>query len=183
MNIFNDILDFLKSLVQWWTIISPWEQGIRVRLGKNVTILDPGAHLKIPLIDVMFVQPIRLRVIPITDQVLMTKDSKVIILSGSLGYKIIDLLKLYQTLHDPTDTIEQQVMGIISERVFANDLAELSPEKLMTLVNDSISLQKYGLESNGFFLVSFACVRTYRIISGEMRQYVYSKMLLDPDSI
>jgi len=171
MDILTQIVNFVRTLFQWWAIVTPWEQGIRVRLGKYIDRLEPGIHLKFPIIDKVHIQPIRLRVISISDQCLMTADKKVIVLAGSIAYRIIDLLKLYETLHNPTEAIEQKVMGIISKCAFEVSLDELSPEILTKSVNQEIDLKEYGLENVGFFLTSFAAVRTYRVIGGELGKY------------
>ena len=171
MDIFYQLGNFFKTMFHWWVVITPWEQGLRIRLGKHVKTLDKGIHFKVPVIDKIYVQPTRLRVICIADQSLMTADKKVVILSGSLAYKVKDLEKLYETLHNPTAAIEQQVMGIISECVFETKLDDLSPKHLMELVNKEINLEKYGLESSDYFLTSFASVRTYRIIGGELGRW------------
>ncbi len=171
MNIVTQIINFIQTLFQWWAIITPWEQGIRVRLGKHVEKLDPGIHIKIPLIDKIHIQPIRLRIMSIKDQSLMTADKKIIILAGSIAYKIVDLLKLYESLHNPAEAIEQKIMGIISQYVFEITLDELSPETLALAVNENIDLSDYGLETDGFFITCFVSVKTYRIIGGELGRY------------
>jgi len=178
MDIITQIFNMFKATFQWWVIITPWEQGIRIRLGKHVLLLEPGIHVKFPIIDKIHIQPIRLRVICTSDQSIMTADQKVVILAGSLSYRIIDLLKLYETLHNPTETIEQQVLGIISSCVFKTNLADLSPEILVDAVNEQIDLTDYGLENAGFFLTCFASVRTYRLISGELGKYQDYESLL-----
>lgn len=171
MNVFNEFLSFVKSLFSWYVLIAPWEQGIRVRLGKHVRLLESGIHFKIPIFDIIFVQPIRTRIVPITDQSLITADKKVIVLAGSFAYKIDDLLKLYQTLHNPTNAIEQKVMGSVSAHVFKTNFDDLEPDKLAQTVKREIDLSEFGLISVDFFLTSFASVKTYRIITGDLRQY------------
>ena len=42
----NQILDLIREffrLFQWWVIIAPWEQAVRVRAGKHLTLLQPGS--------------------------------------------------------------------------------------------------------------------------------------------
>jgi len=126
MELFNGVLNFLKEIFHWWVVVQPWQQGFRVRLGKHTMLMEPGIHLRVPIIDQMYVQPIRLRVISIKDQCLMTSDKKIVALAGSLGYKINDVLKLYKTLHQPAETVEQLVMGVISKAVFEMNLNDIS---------------------------------------------------------
>jgi|TARA_Y100000310_G_C20570816_1_gene757918 hypothetical protein len=98
----------------------------------------------------------------------MTSDKKLVILSGSLSYKVVDLLKLYQTLHDPKGVIIQRVQGIVSKCVVATALEDLSPQGIMDVVNEELSLEQYGLCGSDFFLTGFAHVKALRVITGEL---------------
>lgn len=61
MNAFVEILRSFWRCFIWWVVIQPWEQGIRVRLGKKRVRLEPGIHFRIPYLDAVFKQSNRLR--------------------------------------------------------------------------------------------------------------------------
>jgi hypothetical protein len=50
----KQIIEALKGLLVWWVTVAPWERALRVRLGKRVTLLGPGVHLRIPVADRVF---------------------------------------------------------------------------------------------------------------------------------
>ena len=57
MEIFNKLYDLFEKLLKWLVMIMPLEQGIRVRFGNKVTILNSGIYLKIPFsFDEIFIQ-------------------------------------------------------------------------------------------------------------------------------
>jgi hypothetical protein len=168
VNFVQYLSEMLKSLFKWWVVVAPWQQGIRVRLGKYVTLLEPGIHVKLPIIDVVFMQAVRSRAQWITHQTLTTSDGKNVSLASGLQYEITNLLKLYETLHNPHDTIEQQVHGVIADYIFGRKLAELKPEALNQHVMDTLRLDVYGITAIDFKVTSFVVVRTLRLINGEV---------------
>ena len=44
-------------------IVMPWEQAIRARLGSRVKLIGSGFHWKLPFLDRVFTQNIRLHVV------------------------------------------------------------------------------------------------------------------------
>lgn len=174
---FREFLQTLSSLFTWVVIVAPWEQAIRVRAGKNVHLLRAGAHLRIPFIDRFYRQPIRMRRAIVPSQLVTTKDGKAIALSGSLGYEISDLLKLYQTMHDAQDTIQADAQSRVAEFISAHTMEECSPVNIETHVEKYLRLARYGLKVDEFKVVDIAVVKPYRLISGELRTWQHSMAL------
>ena len=50
---FHKLLDYVGQL---WpiTVIDPWQTGVKVRLGNQITTLDPGWHFVIPFVDMVY---------------------------------------------------------------------------------------------------------------------------------
>lgn len=167
----RELLTALKNIFTWWWTISPWEQGVRVRAGKHVKLLEAGLHLRIPVLDRFYVQSVRLRYICVPTQTVTTKDGKALTISGGLAYSIEDILKLYQTIHDPVDTIEMMCCGIIASTIEGKEAAEVSPKDVEKAVNEELNLEEYGLTNTLFKVTDWALVRTYRLIQGEPKSY------------
>jgi hypothetical protein len=171
MTFFEQIRQLISNLFQWWVIIAPWQQGVRVRFGKRTKLLQPGVHFKLPLFDVVYMQPIRLRAQYVGSQTMTTADGKAISLASAIQYEITDLLMLYRTLHDVHDTIEQQVQGVLGGYIYSQRLGDLKPCSAEKHLVDSLDLSQYGLKVHNFKLTNFAVVRTYRLISGEIGHF------------
>lgn len=166
MSIVQQFKALLKDLFQWWITIVPWEQGIRVRFGKHVKLLPTGIYLKLPMFDTVYVQAIRVRAQVIVGQTISSKDGKAISLASALQYEIIDLLKLYKTLHNAHDTIELLTQGIISSFINRHFINEIEPTDIEEHVLENIDLSMYGLKVHGFKITDFAVVKTFRLIGG-----------------
>src|SRR3954469_20788485 len=111
MNSIKDLLDYILNIFKIWVIVQPWEQALRVRCGKNIRLMNGGVYFRIPYFDSFYVQSIRLRVIDLTIQTVTTSDLHTVTLSGSIGYQIDDIRKLYTTLYHPELTLSTIVMN------------------------------------------------------------------------
>ncbi len=164
MNQIKDFFEYIFNSIKIWVIVQPWEQGIRVRGGKNTKKLNPGMHFKIPYYDSVYVQETRLRMIQICLQTLTTKDLKTITINSSLGYSITNIELLYNTLFHPEGTISNMAMSEISEFVFKNNLSDISPDEIQKSVLNKLNEKNYGLKFEYFRITNFAHVRTFRLI-------------------
>lgn len=162
INSFWSLLDRFLGLFTWWVTVTPWEQALRVRLGKRVTRLVPGIHLKIPVIDAIYKQSVRLRSACLPVQTITTSDGKTITLAAVLNYEIRDIELLYMTLHHAEDTLRNLATGAIAAYVRSRPLSECGPEDIV--VGVGLDLDRYGIETAGIQVIDYAVVRTYRLI-------------------
>lgn len=167
----RDILAAIQNLFTWVVLVSPWEQALRIRLGKHVRLLHAGVFLRIPFFDRVYRQSIRRRLHVIPAQNLTSLDGKTITLGASVGYTIVDLMKLYNTLHNATDTIESEVSSIVAEYISTHNFAECNPARIEEYTRPRINLQKYGLGEAEFYIINFVAAKAYRIIGGDVRCY------------
>ncbi len=155
----------------WFYILQPWEQALRIRLGKKIVKYEGGLHFKIPYIDTLFKQNTRLRLSVVPVQTITTLDHKTVTTSGALSYRVQDIEPLYMALHMAEDTISRQTQGIISKYIAWHEYCECSPEQVMIHVNATLDLEKYGLADVQYLLKDYAVVRTYRFITGNMETW------------
>jgi hypothetical protein len=162
------LIQKIGNLLTWIIVVAPWEQAIRVRLGKHVRLLHAGTHLRLPIIDRIYRQTIRPRTFAVRPQVLTTDDGITINLNGAIGLQIVDLCKMFNTLDDAFDTIEARTCSVVAEYITTHALSECRPALIEQHVMNVIDLQQYGLADFSFRLQNFAVVKTYRLISGDL---------------
>ncbi len=174
--------EFLLALRQFfrgfrcWIIVSPWEQALRVRRGKGVTVLGSGIHWKLPVIDSIYLQSVRLRLAPITKQTISTACGKTITVSGSFGYRIDDISLLYNSIHHAEDTIAAMVKSRVADYIARHRIAECDPDAVQREINGSLDFTQYGLGGSRFYLTEWAIVRTFRVI-GDQSEYAWGNRL------
>ena len=170
---FREIIETLKNIFKWWVTVSPWEQAVRVRLGKNVSLLNEGVHVRVPVIDRIYLQTTRERYCNITTQTLTTTDGKIVTVSGNLGYEIVDVLRLYETVHHPEEVMMGIIQRYITEYVINRTAKECNSRGLCEYINERVDFENYGLSYTAFVLTDFVITpRTYRLIQGEPRNWL-----------
>ena len=165
---FTSLLDFIQRFLDlfiWWTVVQPWEQGIRVRLGKSRKRLGPGFHWKIPYVDAIFKQPTRRLYTNFGPISVTTSDSQTLTLSGALGYIVRDLDTLYDRLQHAEDGIHAITAGAVTEFVANHPLADCTPEKIIEGARRLLRLRRFGLSVAHLCLTSYAKVRVIRLIT------------------
>ena len=167
MNWLQQIADWIARLKCWYTV-RPWEQAIRIRCGKWVTAISSGFHLRIPFLDEVFTQNVRMRVLNLPVQTVTTRDGVCVTLSGAVKWRISDVRLIYEKLHTPEDWIYNTVLAAVASAVYESQAAALTPSAVGEAAEISLGeTAEMGLEIEGVSLTDFAIVRTYRLISGE----------------
>lgn len=164
MNYIKDTIEYITKAVKIWVIISPWQNAVRVRFGKHMKTLTPGIYIKIPVIDDVYIQTVRLRIIAMPLQTLNTYDDKTATVKTAVGYTITDIKKLYNTLHEPETTVNNIVLGEIADFVTNMKAAEYSAKKLEAAVLSKLQKKDYGLTFEYVKILEFATVKTIRLI-------------------
>lgn len=166
MNWLFDTIARLVGSVVFWATVQPWEQAIRVRLGKHVRKLSPGLHLRIPIIDQVHTQTSAWRAALISTQTLSTKDGATVVTGGNVGYMIADIETLYRSLHHAEDTISQVASAALAEQIQSMLKADMTPELVAERASIAVRerLSKFGLAEIELRLTDFAFVRVHRLV-------------------
>ena len=99
------ILEWLSNIFnswKFWVVISPWDIGVRVRLGKTATPLLPGLHLRIPFVDDIILINTRLRVSTTPPTTIKGVDNTAHVISATVGFRIVDPLLTMLSFSNPT---------------------------------------------------------------------------------
>ena len=163
MSWLSQIFGFFKSF-QCWVTIAPWEMGLRVRLGKTATVLRPGPHLRIPFLDRIFIQPVRLRTIEPPTITLTTKDGKTLSLKIALRYQIEDILLLHLKVATPENTILTAAQHSISAFVGNNNASDITHERLCECIASTPIGKDWGIGNVSLLILTFASCRTIRLL-------------------
>lgn len=167
MNTLWQLLTQIRRVFEWWVVVQPWEQALRVRLGKHVRRLGSGCHLRVPFADVIYRQSVRMRWCDLSTQTITTADGKAVTLSAALGYQIADIERLYQSLHHAEGTLQYLAMCAIAEAVHGAQAADCRPETVQDRADAALQLEPYGIADASIRVTDFAFVRTYRLIQDQ----------------
>lgn len=164
MEIFNKLYELFEKLLKWWVMIMPWEQGIRVRFGNKVTILNSGIYLKIPFFDEIFIQEIRTRVIDLAIMTMETKDKKIITIKALLKYQIYDIYKLYNKISHVEMTIGGIAMACTSTIINNLKKEDIIIKSIEEEVNLFLKNEDFGINEIELSILSIIEPKTFRLI-------------------
>lgn len=167
MEVVNQILGFISNFFTWWYTVMTWEQAIFIRAGKNPKVVNNGMYFKIPFIDRVYIQQIRLRVIDMPIQTVSTQDGKTITIKAMVGYSIKDMLKMYNSISHPEMTLSGIIMGGIADHIKNKQSSEISPLKVEEFLIEKLKETDFGLGDLSIKITSWAEVRTYRLIQDQ----------------
>ncbi len=171
MNAFLDLLARFWALFVWWFVVAPWERALRVRAGSRVREVGPGLHLRVPYLDVIYRQSVRLHFSSLNPQTVTTEDGQTVTFAGIFGYVIEDLRALYQTMSSPDTTMQALVAGALAQYISTHPWAECAPDVIEQAVVNEVDIARYGLGRPQLSLTTYARVRTYRLIMDEHQIY------------
>ena len=164
MEWFKQIWEQLSSLLKWWVIVLPWEQGMKIWLGKEVKILNPGFHFRIPYFHTVYVQPIRITFFSVSPQTLTTTTKETLTVGMIIGYSITDIQKAYNSVGEVKGAICGFVSGNVASYISTHELKECSPSLIETEIKDKFKKTEWGIQVNEIKITTFALVKTYRLI-------------------
>jgi regulator of protease activity HflC (stomatin/prohibitin superfamily) len=93
--VFFVIIAVLLLIYNSVKVISPYEQGIYIRLGKFVRVLDPGLNVVTPIINQVVRLDLRTQVLDVPRQEVITKDNSPTNVDAIIYTKVIDPTKAY----------------------------------------------------------------------------------------
>lgn len=156
------ILRAIQRPLRWWVVIAEWEQGLRVRFGKNTKELQPGLHFRIPFVDRIYVEATRERTVTVDNVTLMSKDGKVFVANIAITFAVESIKAVYNSMSTPEMTMMTRVrddaVTIVSKRL-ADDV---SPETIRLAVPEE---SPPGIGPISLHVTSMSRSRSYRILS------------------
>lgn len=170
MNWVSQLLSVAAKPFQWWVVVAPWEQALRIRRGKVAALLGPGIHFRIPFFDRVYRQSLRRRVITDTGQTVTTLDGKVVTVAIGVSYEVADLLRLYSALANVESVLLNEVMAAVTEYVAKTSSSMLTPDGVARGAElDGDLCANWGLKSVSVKTLNFAFVKTYRLLMNDYR--------------
>jgi len=93
LSLFVAVVLGLTALAKGARIVSQYEKGLILRLGKYKVTVGSGLHIIIPFIDQMIRVDMREKVINVAPQKVITKDNVTVVVDAVVYYKVIDPVK------------------------------------------------------------------------------------------
>jgi membrane protease subunit HflC len=130
------------------------QQVLVVRLGQPVRVVsDPGLHTKLPFIDSVITVDRRILDLEAQPQELIASDQKRLVVDAFARYRIVDVLKFYQTLgtinaakSQLNNLMSSALRRVLGEATF-QDVVRTSRAQLMARIREQLDrdAEPYGI--------------------------------------
>jgi len=181
--------EFLRQVVEWlyqfWPvrIVRDWEQGVRCRFGNATSLLTSknglwgtGLHAFWPLIGEINVDETNIEVSETELQTHTTLDGVSITFSLGVKYHIFDLKRMYVNIHDPVETLSNEICSAAGKCVVVMQSSEVS-DRLCPRVLQEVKEQtgQWGIDLVSLSLINLTSARPLRLIMDHGRQPFYTE--------
>jgi regulator of protease activity HflC (stomatin/prohibitin superfamily) len=170
--------ELLNQVFQWlyrfWPIriIHDWEQGVRCLFGNARSMLTSqngiggtGLHVFWPVVGEINAYETNIEVSETDLQTQTTGDGVAVTISLGNKYRIFDLKRMYLSIHDPVETLGNEICSAVGKCVIAMEFSALSTrlcDRVMQEVKEEMS--EWGIEIVSLSLINLTKARPIRLI-------------------
>lgn len=171
--------ELLKEFAEWlyafWPIriVHDWEQGVRCRFGNATALLTSsnglfgtGLHWFWPMIGEILAYETNIEVVETDLQTHTTADGAPVTFSMGLKYRIFDLKRMYQKIHDPQETLRNElcsVAGTCASRMNRESLPDRLCDQILLETKEQMG--SWGIEVISLALMNLAEAQPVRLIT------------------
>lgn len=140
----------LVTILSGVRIISQFEKGIVLRLGKFKNVVEPGLNIIIPYIDTIVKVDIREKVISVEPQEVITKDNVTVTVDAVIYYKVVDPVKAKFEVEDfdiaATTLAQTNLRNVIGDKTLDETLT--ARDVINTSLRDTLdeATQNWGVK-------------------------------------
>jgi regulator of protease activity HflC (stomatin/prohibitin superfamily) len=164
------LIDFLLQFVtlfRFWVILNQYEQGVLLRLGKFVKVLEPGLTWKWPFgIDTCLEESVVPTTHTLGNESITSKDGKGVGFHAIITYRVRDikkaLLEVADTDHAVRDSCSGEIGRVLREHTWCDIVGSDILEELTSACRKRGF--RYGIEIMSVQLAGLALVKSIRLM-------------------
>jgi regulator of protease activity HflC (stomatin/prohibitin superfamily) len=148
-------------------IVPSYEQAVLLRNGKFKKVLEPGFHVKLPILDEVISQHVVITTLSLAAQSLYTKDRQNIVVKGVIKYKISDVKVFLLEVFDAQDALADMTQSIIKNIIISLPLEQCVDPEIDVVLTKKVRVEarKWGVDIQQVTLTDIAPIRSFRIIN------------------
>jgi regulator of protease activity HflC (stomatin/prohibitin superfamily) len=163
-----ELLIQFADLFRFWKILDPYEQGVLIRLGKFVRIVEPGLSWIYPFgVDSVMHESVVPTTHSLGNESIITKDGKGVGYHAVVTYRIRDIKKAMLEISDTDHAVRDACSGEVG-RVFRehNWCDIIGSEAFLDELTSACRKRgwRYGIEIMSIQLAGLALVKSIRLM-------------------
>lgn len=162
-----DLLISCVELLRFWIVLDPFEQGVLLRLGKFVRVIEPGFHWVFPFrIDHVLFECVVPSTHSLGDESVITLDGKSVGFHAIVTYQVRDIKKAMLEIEDVNHAVRDACLGEIGRVLRESTWAEVIDPSILDKCTTACRKRgfRYGIEIMSVQLGSLALVRNIRVM-------------------
>lgn len=170
----DKLIEFLLSILdlfRFWIVLLPFEQGVLLRLGRFVKVVEPGLHWMWPLhIDHVMYESVVPSTHNLGDESMITKDGKSCGFHAIVTYRIKDIEKALLEVHDDEHAVRDACAGEIGRVLRESTWLEISGESdILDRLTAACRKRgwRWGIEIMAVQLAGLALVKNIRLMQNK----------------
>ncbi|MCC5875961.1 MAG: SPFH/Band 7/PHB domain protein [Candidatus Sumerlaeia bacterium] len=104
------MLELLESVTGVFVVVYDGQHGLKFQLGRAKSVLGPGIHLKLPIIQAVRVRETKHTTIDLEPQVIQLSDDLVYEVGAKVVYQIVDLRKALIEVDDLVEGLRNRLV-------------------------------------------------------------------------
>jgi len=169
--VFDRLVEFLiqsMELFRFWIVLDSFEQGVLLRLGKFVRVVEPGLHFMWPFrIDHVLYESVVPTTHSMGNESITTKDGKSVGFHAIITYKVHDIrkamLEIAETDHAVRDACQGEVGRVLRDHDWCDIIGSTEILDKLTAACRKRAF-RYGIEVMSVQLAGLALVKTIRLM-------------------
>ena len=145
-------------------VIRSFERGVKLTLGKNPVLMNPGLRFKIPLIQEIFTTPVMPDTMAPKAVHVTTKDGISIIVQTAIEYEIEDAMKWLIEVTDATTNLHDLVRGFVADYITDINWSDVVKKSTRTEIKNKLNRKCQAEMGCKITTLMFADISQIRII-------------------
>ncbi len=165
---FDKLIDLIVTFIHDilpWKIVDQWEQGVHLRTGKFVRIVNPGLNWKIPFFDQILTTPVITQTVNLSPQTVTSVDEKSVVLSSIVRYHIYDVEKFLLGVMHANDVLVDTTQGIIRDVVEGSKWDDLYDLGKVVTPEVNHQVEEWGIKVEQVSFPDLGLITTYRVMT------------------
>jgi regulator of protease activity HflC (stomatin/prohibitin superfamily) len=167
---FDRLIDFILSQITHLVPIATiheYQGGVMYRFGRYRRSLTPGWYFKFPYINTYARDTVVDTTILLPAQSVTTKDRKLIVVKGSVGFRITDFSLYFNKVYDTKSAISDRCCVLIKDLAVINTAAMIRSDKFDITLTQLLQEQvdQYGIDIQYAALIDITESTSYRLFN------------------
>lgn len=170
---FDKLIDVL---VQIWDkiwpihIVKQYENGVHLRNGKVLRVVEPGMWFKFPYFDEIHSEVVVITTLKTNAQSVITKDGKKVVVKSMIKYKSSDVSKFYTDVYDAKDAMVDTTMGWIRKLIKDYSFQEIMDADVDNEITKKVraDVKKWGIEITSITLTDLSQANSIRLFNEQI---------------